>query len=84
MTVAPTVELPFYKGEALPGWRTAVVAYASDLPFFAGAWGRGFQLGPGTIRVAHTGEERIRKAELLEAVDLYVKLATDLLAQESR
>lgn len=84
VTVTPAVELPCYKGEALPGWETTVVAYASDLPFFAGAWGRAFQLGPGTIRVAHTDEERIRKSELLDAVNLYTKLATDLLAQEPR
>lgn len=84
VTVTPAVELPYHKGEALPGWETSVVAYASDLPFFAGAWGRTFQFGPGTIRVAHTDEERIRKSELLDAVNLYAKLATDLLAQESR
>jgi acetylornithine deacetylase len=84
VTVTPAVELPYYKGEALAGWETSVVAYASDLPFFARGWGRAFQLGPGTIRVAHTDEERIRKAELLDAVNLYAKLATDLLAQESR
>jgi acetylornithine deacetylase len=85
VTVEPSVELPFYKGEGLPNWQTTVVAFASDMPFFAeGGWGRAFQLGPGTIRVAHTDEERIRKSELLDAVGLYTKLATDLLAQESR
>ena len=52
----------------------------ADLAFH-GAWGEGYQLGPGTIRVAHTSEERIGKAELLHGVDLYVKLATDLLAR---
>ena len=35
------------------GWETTVVSYASDLPFLA-SWGEGYQLGPGTIRVAHT------------------------------
>jgi acetylornithine deacetylase len=83
VTVRTDVELPAYKGEALPGWDTTVVSFASDLPFFEG-WGRRFQLGPGSIRVAHTAEERISKADLLRGVDLYVKLATDLLAQERR
>lgn len=75
-------ELPYFKNTVAPpsGWDTTVVAYASDLPFHA-AWGQGYQLGPGTIRVAHTSEERIGKAELLRGVELYVKLARDLLSQ---
>ena len=35
------------------GWETTVVSYASDLPFLT-TWGECYQLGPGTIRVAHT------------------------------
>ena len=74
------VELPYYKGGAAPaGWETTVVSYASDLPFL-GAWGERYQLGPGTIRVAHTSREHIRKADLLRGVDLYARLASDLLA----
>lgn len=78
-------ELPYFKNTAPPpaGWETTVVSYASDLPFHA-AWGRGFQLGPGTIRVAHTSEERIAKAELLEGVRLYAKLARDLIRSTAR
>ena len=77
------VELPFYKGGTAPaGWDTTVVSYSSDLPFLA-PWGEGYQLGPGTIKVAHTAHEHIRKADLLHGVDLYVRLATDLLARES-
>ena len=80
VTVTFPTELPYFKNTAPPpaGWDTTVVSYASDLPFHA-AWGQGFQLGPGTIRVAHTSEERIGKADLLRGVDLYVKLARDLL-----
>lgn len=77
------VELPSHKaGWAPAGWDTTVVSYASDLPFLA-SWGEGYQLGPGTIRVAHTDREHIRKADLLRGVDLYVRLATDLLAREA-
>jgi len=73
-------ELPFYKNTAPApaGWETTVVSYASDLPFLAG-WGQGYQLGPGTIRVAHTSAEQIAKADLLEGVRLYEKLAWDLI-----
>jgi acetylornithine deacetylase len=77
------IEIPRHKaGWAPAGWDTTVVSYASDLPFLA-SWGEGYQLGPGTIRVAHTDREHIRKADLLRGVDLYVRLATDLLAREA-
>lgn len=78
VTVSFEVEIPAYKGKALEGWRSTVVSFASDLPFHE-LWGERFQLGPGTIRVAHTDHEHIRKQELFEGVDLYVKLAEDLL-----
>jgi acetylornithine deacetylase len=83
VTVAFPVELPFHKaGGAPPGWDTTVVSYASDLPFLAG-WGEGYQLGPGSIKVAHTADEHILKADLHHGVDLYVRLATDLLSREA-
>ena len=82
VTVSFPVEMPFFKGgTAPPGWETTVVSYASDLPFLA-AWGERYQLGPGSIRVAHTSREHIRKADLLRGVDLYTRLASDLLAGE--
>jgi acetylornithine deacetylase len=83
VTVEFSVELPFYKGGmAPPGWDTTVVSYASDLPFLE-PWGERYQLGPGSIRVAHTSHEHIRKADLLRGVDLYARLASDLLARET-
>lgn len=83
VTVTFPVELPFFKGGAAPpGWETTVVSYASDLPFLE-PWGERYQLGPGTIRVAHTSQEHIRKADLLRGVDLYTRLASDLLAGDS-
>ncbi|HET6580155.1 MAG TPA: M20/M25/M40 family metallo-hydrolase [Gemmatimonadales bacterium] len=83
--VTPTfpVELPCYKGGNVPdGWDTTVVSFASDLPFLT-TWGECYQLGPGSIRVAHTAEEHIRKADLLRGVELYARLAADLLARET-
>ena len=83
VSVTFPIELPCHKGGAAPpGWDTTVVSYASDLPFLTN-WGECYQLGPGTIRVAHTAQEHIRKADLLRGVDLYVRLATDLLAREA-
>ena len=83
VSVAFPVELPFHKAGGAPaGWDTTVVSYASDLPFLAG-WGEGYQLGPGSIKVAHTADEHILKADLHRGVDLYVRLATDLLSREA-
>ena len=54
-----------------------VAKFATDIPMLT-AWGEPFLLGPGSIHVAHTPNERISKHELLECVDLYVDLATGL------
>lgn len=82
VTITVGLEIPPYRGAAPPGWKTTVVSFASDLPFLEG-WGERYQLGPGSIRLAHTDQERVRKADLLEAVELYVKLAEQLLAKET-
>jgi acetylornithine deacetylase len=83
VTVSFPVELPFAKGGAAPpGWETTVVSFASDLPFLH-PWGVCYQLGPGSILLAHSADEHIRKSDLQAGVDLYVRLATDLLARET-
>ena len=55
--------------------------FASDLAFLQ-SWGTGYQLGPGSIRVAHTDEEHVHKRDLVESVALYVQLARDLVARD--
>lgn len=82
VSVRFAVEIPAFKGAAPAGWDSTVVSFASDLPFLQ-PWGRCFQMGPGSIRVAHTTEERIAKQEYLEGIDCYVALAMDLLASEA-
>jgi acetylornithine deacetylase len=57
-----------------------VVSYTTDIPNFAGAWGKPFLIGPGSIHVAHTAEERIPKQQLLDAIGIYARLAQKLLA----
>jgi len=64
---------------ALEGFETTVVAYTTDIPAFGGAWGKPFLLGPGTIHVAHTSEERVPKAQLLEATTIYKTMVKRLL-----
>ena len=56
---------------------TMIAKFATDIPSLTN-WGEPFLLGPGSIHVAHTPDEKISKKELLECVDLYVDLATEL------
>src|SRR5690242_16285931 len=63
---------------ALEGFETTVVAYTTDIPWFGGASGQPFLIGPGSIHVAHTKEERIPKSQLTAAVSLYRKLVEKL------
>lgn len=65
---------------SVPGFETSIVAFTTDIPGFKGAWGKPFLIGPGSIHVAHTSEERIPKRQLLEAVPLYKRLVKYLLA----
>ena len=71
----PAVQLARFNG--LP---TTIVAFTTDIPTFNGVWGQPFLIGPGSIHVAHTAEERVSKKELSEAVDIYVRMASQLLA----
>ena len=68
---------------SLPGFETCVVSYTTDIPAFGTAWGQPFLLGPGSIDVAHTSEERVPKKELIEAVGLYAGLVKGLLEKGS-
>ncbi len=63
---------------SLDGFATTVVAFTTDIPAFNGAWGQPFLIGPGSIHVAHTSEERIPKSQLEEAVGLYRQLVLRL------
>jgi len=64
--------------EALDGLKTTVVAFTTDIPNFAGAWGRPLLIGPGSIHVAHTSEERIAKKDLEAAVRIYAEMVQKL------
>lgn len=68
----------FASVDSLP---TTVVSYTTDVPVFEGKWGEPLLLGPGSIHVAHTSEERISKRELAEAVGLYAEVVKRLLAK---
>jgi acetylornithine deacetylase len=75
--VSFSLDLSCVRMRRVGGLPTMIAKFATDIPSLT-AWGEPFLLGPGSIHVAHTPDERIRKRELLECVDLYVDLATSL------
>ena len=75
LTAIPPVQLT-----TVPGFDTALVRYATDIPNLT-SWGTPLLLGPGSIHVAHTPEERIAKVELQRGVELYEGLAHVLLSR---
>ncbi|HZU28170.1 MAG TPA: M20/M25/M40 family metallo-hydrolase [Bryobacteraceae bacterium] len=66
---------------SIPGLDTTVVAFTTDIPAFEGAWGQPFLIGPGTIHVAHTAEERVPKREVAQAVDIYKHMVQYLMKE---
>jgi acetylornithine deacetylase len=72
--------IPAARLGGVEGFETTVVAFTTDIPAFQGAWGEPYLLGPGTIHVAHTSEERVPKSELTEATGLYKTMVKRLLA----
>lgn len=75
-----TLEIPFQRLKAVAGLPTMIAKFTTDIPWLNN-WGEPLLLGPGSIHVAHTPFEKIAKKELLEAVDLYVRVAKELLSQ---
>jgi acetylornithine deacetylase len=74
-----TLDLAFIRLKAVEGLPTMVAKFATDIPMLPN-WGEPLLLGPGSIHCAHTPFEKLAKKELLEAVDMYVKVARQLLS----
>ena len=77
-----SLDLPFVRMRRVGQMPTMVAKFATDIPSLTN-WGEPFLLGPGSIHVAHTPDERVGKQELLDCVELYVELAKQLLAETS-
>jgi acetylornithine deacetylase len=75
--------VPAMRLNAAPGFDTTIVAFATDVPELT-RWGKPYLYGPGSIHVAHTNDEHITRAELLAAVDGYVRLAEAALKDVKR
>jgi acetylornithine deacetylase len=74
-----TLEIPFVRLRKVEGLPTMIAKFTTDIPQLSN-WGEPLLLGPGSIHVAHTPFEKLAKKELHEAVDLYIKVARQLLA----
>ena len=77
--VEEILELPAVRLHTVAGFDTAVFSFFSDVPFLSN-WGTPLLLGPGSIHVAHTDCEHVAIAELDQAVGIYARLASALLA----
>ncbi len=73
-----TLEIPFVRMRRIDELPTMVAAFTTDIPALSN-WGEPLLLGPGSIHVAHTPQERLAKKELFEAIDLYITVARQLL-----
>jgi acetylornithine deacetylase len=78
------LEIPALRLNSVDGIPTTVVAFTTDIPAFGGQWGEPFLIGPGSIHVAHTLEERVAKSQLTEAVELYQRIVRHLCKRESK
>ena len=72
-----SLDLPFVRMRKVGNLPTMIAKFTTDIPSLT-EWGEPFLLGPGSIHVAHTSAEKIAKKELVECVDLYYDLASDL------
>lgn len=68
---------PALRLQGMDGFATSIVKYTTDIPKLSN-WGRPLLIGPGSIHHAHTADERIEKSQIIEAVDLYMRLARSL------
>jgi acetylornithine deacetylase len=78
------IEIPAVRLNAVDGIETTVVAFTTDIPAFGGAWGEPFLIGPGSIHVAHTPDERVARQQLLDAIEIYTRIARELCRRESK
>ena len=74
VTYAPDACEPVEIEYDVPGFETMVVSYGTDIPNLKGNH-KNYLYGPGSIHVAHTEDERLKVADLIDSVTVYKKLA---------
>ncbi len=76
------LDIPYMRFLTVPGIPTMTASFTTDIPRLS-AWGKPVLLGPGSILVAHTDREFLSKAELMQAIDLYVQIGITCCADRS-
>lgn len=76
--VAFVLDIPYMRFVTVPGIPTMTASFTTDIPQLS-TWGKPVLLGPGSILVAHTDREFLSKAELMQAIELYVQIGNYLL-----
>jgi len=75
------LSIPPIHFQSVDGMPTTVVSFTTDVPVFEHSWGEPLLLGPGSIHVAHSEDERISKRELSQAPGMYANVVKSLLAK---
>jgi acetylornithine deacetylase len=76
------LEIPFARLRTVPGIEPMVAKFTTDIPWLTN-WGTPVLIGPGSIHVAHTEREHIPRKQLHDAVDVYCKIARQLLEESN-
>jgi acetylornithine deacetylase len=77
--VDDVIVVPPVRLRTVEGFDTEVFSFTTDIPWLD-RWGTPLLIGPGSVTVAHTAEEHVEIAELERAVDLYARLAANLMS----
>ena len=67
---------------SIEGFEHMLARFTTDIPYLSN-WGRPLLLGPGSILDAHTDHERVKKSELMRAVDIYSNLVQTLMRYDA-
>ncbi len=65
---------------SLDGFEQMIARFTTDIPYLSN-WGKPLLIGPGSILDAHTDAEKVRKKDLLKAVEIYVDIVGTLALQ---
>jgi acetylornithine deacetylase len=78
VSIEEVLVVPPVRLTTLEGFDAAVFSFTTDIPFLD-RWGAPLLIGPGSVSVAHTADEHVPIGELYRAVDLYERIARELL-----
>lgn len=65
---------------SLDGFEQMIARFTTDIPYLSN-WGKALLIGPGSILDAHTDGEKVRKSDLVAAVENYVDIVRKVTLQ---